>query len=203
MNKKVRYFLLSVLIIIVAAILFSGCYQGKNSSNKIMTNEKIIQSSGFIVNSDSTEMNTSAKGTVFVKGVEGIPEQVQIVALLEIDPDDWGGVVFYIPDGWQISSITSSYPENETRKIPADYVTRWTTADPEYELNTMIEVGRDRNYIPTGGGMGTVVIDLILDENAIQPETFNIMIAVGSDEKDGTKIGGTDYISLEIPIGDH
>ncbi|MDD4572229.1 MAG: hypothetical protein PHN47_07105 [Clostridia bacterium] len=65
----------------------------------------------------------------------------------------------------------------------------------------MIEVGRDRSYTPTGGGIGTVVIDLLIDKNVKhQAKTFNMMIAVGSDEKDGVKIEGPNHISIEIPI---
>lgn len=65
----------------------------------------------------------------------------------------------------------------------------------------MVRVGRGHSYIPTGGGTGTVVIDLVLDKDiTLQPDIFNIMVAVGSDEKDGIKIEGPDHISIEIPI---
>lgn len=70
-----------------------------------------------------------------------------------------------------------------------------------YEYNTMVQVGRDCSYIPTGGGTGTVVLDLVLNKDITpQPETFNIMVAVGSDEKDGVKIEGPDYIEISIPL---
>ncbi|NIK75520.1 hypothetical protein FHS15_000620 [Paenibacillus castaneae] len=102
-------------------------------------------------------MKTAAKGTIFVKGNEGKVEQVQIIASIEIDPNDWGGVAFYIPPKWHISNIMISYPENKTQSKPADYVATWTTADTENEWKAWIEVGRDRSYRPTGGGTGTVV----------------------------------------------
>ncbi|GMQ60744.1 hypothetical protein AN1V17_51470 [Vallitalea sediminicola] len=199
MKIKERYILLTILIII--AILFLATIKTKDSSNEVLVNKDIIQVRSFGVNSYSTEMNTSAKGTVFIKGEESIPEHVQIISWIEIDPDDWGGVAFYIPDQWQISNITSSYPENEAQMTSADYVATWSTTDSKYELNTMIEIGRDRSYIQTGGGTGTVMIDLVLDKNVkVQPETFNIMISVGSDEKDGVMIEGPDSIYIEIPI---
>lgn len=194
--------MLTLLIICIAALLLS-CKNTSISNETVDTtvNENVIQARCFSVNSNSTELNTLAKGTIFIEGADdGIPEHVQIIAWIEIDPNDWGGVAFYIPDNWHVSKIISSYPENETQTKPADYVSTWTTADPKYKLNTMIEVGRNLSYRPTEGGTGTVVIDLVLEENATQPEIFNIMIAVGSDEKGGVKISGPDHIYIEIPI---
>lgn len=191
-----------IFISICLLILLNACGNSNSISKKdIVVNDNIIHTKGFDVSSDSSEMNTSAKGTVYIKGSEKIPEKVQIVVLIEIDPNDWGGVVFYVPDGWSVSGITSSYPENEIQTIPMDYVATWTTADMKSEWKTMIEVGRDRSYIPTGGGTGTVVIDLIPNKNVMQrPETFTTMVSVGSDERDGVKIVGTDSITVEIPL---
>ncbi|WP_066498221.1 hypothetical protein [Abyssisolibacter fermentans] len=201
MKKKAIYIPLALLITIVVSILFSSCHQNKKTSDKTIVNENIIQIKDFRVNSDSTKMNTSVKGTIFIEGTEEIPEHIHIVAWIEVDPDDWGGVVFYIPKKWNVSNIISSYPENKAQALPAEYVTTWHTTDSElYEWHKFIEIGRDHSYIPTGGGTGTVVIDLVPDENAIQQlEKFNIMIAVGCDKKNGIKILETDSISIEIP----
>ncbi|GMQ61775.1 hypothetical protein [Vallitalea maricola] len=189
------------MVIITMAILFSSCGKSNKASDKIVVNDNIIQTKEFSVNSDSTDLNTSANGTVFIKGSEGIPEGIQIVAHIEVDPDDWGGVVFYIPKKWNIESINSSYPENQDTAKPADYIATFSTGDTErYEWDKFVEVGRDRSHIPTGGGTGTVVIDLIADKDVIQQsEKFNITVAVGSDEKDGTKIMETDSTTIEIP----
>lgn len=190
---------IAILVLVCLLIPLSAC---KNSSrNEIRVNKNIILQRGFNISSDSTELNTSAKGTVFIKEVEGNAEEVQIVASIEIDTNDWGGVTFYIANDWNISNITSSYPENESQMIPADYIDTWTTSDPESEWSKRIEIGRDRNYVPTIGGTGTIVIDLFLDkELAPKPETFNIMVAVGSDEKEGVKIIETDNTQISIPL---
>lgn len=199
MNIKSGYILITVLIIIVTFILFSGCINEENSSGNTKVNEGIIRTEAFSVNSVSAGLNTSAEGTLFIRGAEGVPEHVQIIARIEIDPDDWGGVAFYIPDKWQISGIKSSYPEKETQAAPSDYITTLTTGDPDYEWKAIVEVGRDFGRAAGRGGSGTVVIDLIPDKDATdQPGTSGIMIAVGSDEKDGIKICGTDHI--EVPI---
>ncbi|HWQ70943.1 MAG TPA: hypothetical protein VN370_01350 [Desulfitobacteriaceae bacterium] len=200
MKIKAMYILLAILIVIVIAIVLSGCHQNNNPTDKTPVNKNIIQVKDFSVNSDSTKLNTSAKGTIFITGTEGIPEHVKIVVRIEIDPDDWGGVAFYIPKKWNIFNIISSYPEKKAQAIPADYVSTWYTASERYEYYTFIEIGRNHTYKPTGGGTGTVVIDLVSDKNAVeQLETFKIVIAVGSDEKEGVKILETDSTSIEIP----
>lgn len=202
MKIKARHSTPYIFIVAVIAMLLVSCGQNNNASDNTTVNENIIQTKGFSVNSISTGMNTSANGTVFIRGADGTAEHVQIVALIEIDPNDWAGVTFYISDNWHISSIISSYPENKAQSQPArHYVSTWTSKGSKYELSKLIEVGRDRSYIPTGGGSGCVVIDLYPDKNVIQQsETFNMMVAVGSDERDGIKISQPDFITLEIPI---
>ncbi|WP_202080437.1 hypothetical protein [Caldalkalibacillus salinus] len=181
----------------MSTILFLLISIKENLVHDTAVNEKVDQIRDFSVNTDSTDLNTSVKGTVFIRGEEGIPEHVQIVASIEIDPNDWGGVAFYVPDKWYISNIKSSFTANETQSKPRDYVSTWTTE--EHERNAFIEVGRD-----TGGGTGTLVIDIVPDQNVINPsETFNISVSVGSDEKNGTKIVGTDSISVPISLTDN
>lgn len=73
-----------------------------------------------------------------------------------------------IPNHWDISNITSSYPENNKEKKPEKYVSTWTTADTKKEWNKMIEIGTDHSYIPTGGGKGVVVIELDINKEHIK-----------------------------------
>ncbi|MBO8172474.1 MAG: hypothetical protein H0Z33_11325 [Bacillaceae bacterium] len=196
---KARYILFAGLTITVPTMIFLLISTDKKTFHNTTVNENIIQIRDFSVNSDNTDLNTSVNGKVFIRGEEGIPEHVQIVASVEIDPKDWGGVAFYIPDHWYISNVTSSYPENEMQSKAADFVSIWTSDDKKYEWNAMIEVGRDRRYIPTGGGTGTVIIDIVPDQDInLQSETFSIKAEVGSEDKDGIKIFGPD--SIEVPI---
>jgi hypothetical protein len=64
----------------------------------------------------------------------------------------------------------------------------------------MIEIGRNRSYKSTGGGTGTVVINIQPDNKAIsKTDVFTIGVEVGSKEEDGgIKIMGTD--SVEVPV---
>ncbi|UUX91145.1 hypothetical protein [Methanoplanus endosymbiosus] len=208
MNNKSGYAILSVIVVLViisVAVIYSGILSGNNSGDNPVENKDIIQIRGFSVNTDSTELTTSAKGTLFIKGSEGIPENIQIVAGIEIDPEDWGGVAFYIPDGWHISDITSSFPENKTGAMPPEYyVATWTPAEYESEWSAMIEVGRDHTFMPVGGGTGTVLIDLVPDKNAVNMSwNSNISVVVGSDEKNGVRICGTDSIGIPISVMDN
>lgn len=201
MKIKTRYFLMLIVwITFVTCITLQLSSKQERSFYDATVNKKIVQVKNFNVNSDSVEMNTSVKGTVFVSGDDGKVDHIRIVAWIEIDPDDWGGVAFYIPDKWQISNIISSYPENEAQ-LPADYVSTWTTGDTElYEWRRMVEVGRDRSYRSTGGGEGTVVIEIVPDEKADPPKLINLGVEVGSADNGNYKVMGTDSIEIPIPL---
>lgn len=169
------------------------------SEQSKLVNEGIVQIKSFEVESVSTDLDTSIIGTIFIREGEDATLQAQIVASIEIDPSDWGGIVLYIEDTWKVINIASSYPENNEGKLPSDYISTWHTVDERTEMNTMIEIGRDRSYIPTGGGIGTVLIDLAYEDKNI-PDTCKIVVGVGSDEKNGTKVAAPDNITIEIPL---
>jgi len=195
MKIKTLFILLAVMMIAIAAILLPGCQQ-RNNPAIVKVNEKIIQIKDFSVNSDSTELKTSAKGTIFVKGAEGVPEHIQIVVWIEIDPDDRGGVAVYVPKKWYIANVISSFPEKKAEAIPGQYVSSWATASDDYKWQKFIEIGRTAARLtPKGGGAGTVVIDLVPENTIQQSETFDITVTVGSD---GNAIG-TDSTSIKIP----
>lgn len=135
---------------------------------------------------------------MFVKGEHGQFEQIQIVAEIEIDPLDWGGVAF-------ISLIIGRFPvlqaviRNQLTLIPEDYISIWKTSGKDASWRTMVEVGRDRSYVPTGGGTGTVMINLIPEQISMSTsESIAIGIEVGSKEENGKRMMGTD--SIEVPL---
>lgn len=194
--KKI-YGLFIAIILIMSTVFFFGC-ESKNINSETKANENIMKIKDFMVRTDSTNLNTSVKGSIFVKGAEGIPEHIQIVAHIEVDKDDWGGVVFYIPKKWQVSNIVSSYSANGSQATPEENIATFHTKAEKYDWYKFIEVGRNRNHIATGG-TGSIVIDLIPIKNEIkQSEKYNITVAVGSDERNGVKIIETDSTSIEI-----
>lgn len=79
------------VIVILALMIFWPRFQ-ETSEHTSTVNDHIVKTRGFVINADSTDLVTSAKGTVFIKADEGIPTHAQIIATIEIDPQDWGGV---------------------------------------------------------------------------------------------------------------
>mgnify|MGYP001482871029 CR=1 FL=1 len=193
----------AAIIMILLITIIIGCKQDLDHSDRVITNEKIIQFQDFDVTSESTELETSIRGTVFLSGKGGVPEHAQIVAMIAIDPEDWGGVGIQLSDQWNISSITSSYPEGKEDKAPEHYTSVWTTAgEAEHGWNKIIEIGRDtERWTPTGGGTGTIVIELDIDDkNKSKSDVFSMTVGVGSKEKDGIRSLHPDWKLIEIPI---
>lgn len=198
MKKRFKYLIvLFMFIAIVFVLLFSNT--NKNEANEPVVNGNIIQVKNFDLDAKSTNLKTMTQGSIFVESEKQHIDHIKIVAHIEIDPADWGGVAFYIPDQWSVSSITSSYPEHQSKLKPAEYVSTWMDSSDDSSWRTMIEIGRERNYIANGGGTGTIVIELSPDKKGMSPsESLNIGIEVGSEDKAGKRVMGTD--SVEIPV---
>ncbi|GIP17336.1 hypothetical protein J40TS1_29780 [Paenibacillus montaniterrae] len=153
----------------------------------------------FSVESITAKQNTSAKGSIFVWGDKEVPQQIRIVASFEIDPEDFGGVTIYIPKKWYIANILSSYPEDQKTSLHP-YASE-TDMNLGNEWRNKVEVGVTNLQDPAGGGSGTIIIDLVPDDKAILPsETFNIMVSVGSDTKDGVRSIGVNSIKIPISV---
>lgn len=198
MKRNILYLHLSFITLFTTMI--SGCDQSHVKPREVTINENIIHSKGFYVNSESTELNTSVRGTIFISGKEESIENVKIVSTIKIDPKDWGGVVFYVPNNLNISNIITSYPETKNGIKTKDFVTIWNNSDNEYGMNKMVEVGTNR-YTPTGGGNGTVVINLsVKDKNQIKMEKFKILVGVGSEGEDGNRSIHPDTKLVKVTI---
>ncbi|AKG54352.1 hypothetical protein DGWBC_1732 [Dehalogenimonas sp. WBC-2] len=143
-------------------------------------------------------MGTKAKGSVILFGAEGVTERINIITWVEIDPNDWGGVSFYISQEWSVSGITSSYPKSATQD--GESVVIWRTADQSAEYDKWIEIGADHTaYTPTGGGTGVVIIELdYIGKKTDSAKPFSVMVGVGSDDKDGIMIRHPDFKVIEV-----
>jgi hypothetical protein len=198
-----KHTLLVLIIIILFATLISGCKQDPNNPKQVTTNENIILTKDFYINSESTDLKTSVQGTVFLYGEDGVPDHAKIVAFVEIDPNDWGGIGISLSDQWNILSITSSYPEGKEDKTPEDYASVWYTAEEtRHGWKKRIEIGRDTHrWTSTGGGKGTVVIELEINEENKDPlDAYRMSVGVGSEEKDGIRSIHPDYEIIKIAI---
>lgn len=194
--------ILLAVLIIIATTAVSCDYNRGFQPSEYTTNENIIKSQSFYVSSESTDLDTWISGTIFLSGEDGVVEHAKIVAMVQVDPEDWGGISFLVPYGWRISEITSSYPEDKNID-PAESVNMMYTGGKAesygFEYNEWITVGDYPSFTPTGGGEGTVIIELDAPEDA-SIETFNILVGVGSNIKNGVKIGYPDHKVIEIPL---
>nr|WP_154958380.1 hypothetical protein [Paenibacillus xylanexedens] len=198
MKNRSKYLILLFMFIAIVSVLIL-LNINTNEANEPLVNGNIIHVKNFDLNAKSTNLKTMTEGTIFVEGEKEQINHIKIVAHVDIDPTDWGGVAFYIPDQWSVSSITSSYPEHQSKLKPAEYVSTWKNSSDDSSWRTMIEIGRERDLTANGGGTGTIVIGLSPDQKGVTPsESLKIGIEVGSKEKDGKRIMGTD--SVEIPI---
>ena len=190
-----KFKLVFPILVALALVIVFIVVKNNNASSLEHTstvNDDIAFVQSFNLSAGSTDLNTSVQGTIFVKENNSI----QIAAFVDIDPEDWGGVAFYIPNGWIIANISSNYPEQQQS---ANNVSIWTTTDAKW--NTMIEVGRNREYKQSEGGRGTVIIDLVPSSNTRTDVERSISVEVGSSEVNGVKTMGTDFIEIPISFG--
>lgn len=97
------------ILLLFVMLSFTACGSDKGKDNPATINHGIIQVKEFEVSTGPEDSNTEAKGHVYVrKNEDNI--SIAVVASLVIGEQDWGGVAFYIPAGWNIVNVLSSYP---------------------------------------------------------------------------------------------
>jgi hypothetical protein len=195
----------SIYILIFILILATvSCGHNSGVLNRMPENEGVINFKDFYVGSESTDLETLTRGTVFIKKDDFSNYLVQIVAWVEIDPMDRGGVGFTIPFGWKVTSITSSYPDGRRDYNPEDYVETWQTRDYWFnEWSTRVNIGCSlQGGSPSGGGAGSVVIELesTSKEPNPYPGFFKTIIGVGYEEREEYNVLHTDYERIELSL---
>ncbi len=184
-------------MLLLIALLLAGCIQDMATTNTPI-NQNLLQVKNFNISTDLATDNTSAVGDIyFQKSADHIT--VTILASINIGANDWGGVSFYIPKGWEISNILSSYPDDNMASEKSEAVV-WSTEDADYLWDSYIEIGHDYNQQPTGGGKGTVLLELVNNENNSDADSFTLMVTVGSDMQNDSAIIGTNTLTIEIDI---
>ncbi|CAM3273203.1 hypothetical protein PALU110988_12770 [Paenibacillus lupini] len=185
-----------VTVLIVQHIFFQ-----EKLNDYTVVNDGIVLTKEFSVKSHTANQNTSATGTIFVWGEKQMADRMRIVASYEIDPKDYGGITVYIPKKWYISNILSSHPENQKTSLQP-YASEGDMSLGK-EWRNQVVIGVDYLGKPSGGGTGTIIIDLISDQKTILPsENFNITVAVGSDTdpNNGVRSVGVDFIKIPISV---
>lgn len=201
MGQAKRYILIILAAIALIALVYV-VYVGSGDDNQQETqiNDGLLASKSFSVDSKSTNLETCVKGTIFLSGEDGVLKNVKIVAEVIVDPEDWGGAAFYVPKGWDIDEITSSWQANG-QPLDGESVGVWKTGSTDYEWNKFIEIGTEHNWTPSGGGRGLLIIELSVSEGAlIGSSVFNLMVAIGFEEREGIKVMHPDYEVIETSI---
>jgi hypothetical protein len=199
MKSKVSIFIIvcffSALLVFAALKSFSS--DSKNASEYIQPNEGVVSFKDFYVSSNSTNLNTFARGTIFVEKDESDNYTAQIVAWIDIDPMDWGGISFTLPFGWEVAKITCSYPDTS-----ANIVT-WESSNDDFDKwHQIVEIATSHVESPSGGGSGSIVIELATSPKGQEPsKALEIMVGVGSDGNASTYYGlWPDFETVEVPI---
>lgn len=191
-----KYFAVWASLLLVLFV-FTGC-NGKVKDVPATINQNVIQVKEFEVSTDLSDDNTVAKGNIYaIKNDNSV--KINILAAISIGDRDWGGVFFYIPEGWNIASVLSSFPDGSGNESGYNAAI-WNTSDTESEWKSYVEIGHELNQTPTGGGTGTVSIELTSDKNNSLSDDFSLLVSVGSELKDGVPVVGTSSTSVQLEI---
>lgn len=185
-------------LILVISPLLTACAKQEGVTVNNPVNQNLLQVENFNISTDLATDNTSAVGDIyFRKTAERIT--VTILVSINIGANDWGGVAFYIPKGWDISNILSSYPDVNIPNKKSEAVI-WSTEDADSPWGSYIEIGHEHNQQPTGGGKGTVLLELVNNENNIDAVSFALMVTVGSEIQNGIPSIGTNSLTIETEL---
>ncbi len=153
----------------------------------------------FTVSADKCE--TWASGTIQVFEKEQSLLSVRILAELQIGPEDFGGVAFYLPAGCVLENVSCTYPEIGGAAGSDPPVNVWTTEGENEKYTTAIEIGRSRDEIPGGGGTGTVIIEASYPRDSGDPiRSMAFGVECGAEEKDGYVIMGIEHSEIVVEI---
>jgi hypothetical protein len=152
-----------------------------HNDDDIFANVNVINYKDFFLSAESLGLTSSIRGTIFIKGDVNQPNQrhAQISAWIELDPQDWGGVGFYLKEGsgWEVTSVTTDYPQGYP--VPETETFVFTS-----DWNRSVAIGRqwpwrERKNHP--GGKGSFIMELDPDHTKKDlPEDFTIGISIGS-----------------------
>jgi hypothetical protein len=180
MAKKTLKILAS-LALVAALGLNPACT--KTDTKLSSVNENVIASWGFHLDASSVNLTTRTSGTIFAKssGEKISDRKVVISARVDIDPVDWGGVSFSIPAGWEVSAVTTDYPQGSPD--PQNHTSTIYTGSVQ-EFQRVVEIGNTKHgAAEPQGGTGSVIIELVpMPDNKDIGDSMEIAIALGSAE---------------------
>ncbi len=160
-------------------------------------NNAVEHYENFSVSTESVGLNTHVNGAVFVFRDEAKPKEprLQIVAWMEIDPDDFGGITFRLPAGWDVANITSDYPENGDSS--GEYIQTLREGAAIGYNRVWVEVGNGWT-MPHDGGQGMIVIDIkLFPPQSTPPDGLELVVGAGSSDKN---VFYPCFTRLQVPL---
>lgn len=183
-------------IILLTALALSGCERQWSGLWQVDMNKGLAEAKPFAVSTRDTKETTAAKGNIYIQEQEE-GWTATVVAAIAIGQGDWGGVAFYFPKGWRIEHLLSSYPDG-TDALRAEQAIAWERGSDKTQWGSLVEIGRDRDQVPTSGGTGTVVIRLVMEQEETGTMTFPLLISVGSELEQGVPRWGIETTTVEV-----
>jgi hypothetical protein len=170
----------AIFLVLTLFGLISISCRGASSNPPYQVNTELINFKDFFISAESINLGTSVRGTIFVKGDIKNPKEriIQIAAWVEVDPNDWGGVGFYIDHPWKVTSVSTDFPQGNTK--PEQQFRIFTSGDPSAPL--YLTIGNSKDSPSNGrGGKGSVIMELgpISSEQNL-PENLEMTVGVGS-----------------------
>ncbi|MGI6497425.1 MAG: hypothetical protein ACOX0U_01035 [Oscillospiraceae bacterium] len=184
-------------LVLLLFLLFSlaGCKE-KTAKSIPQVNQDLTENKSFAVSTQYSGENTIVKGNVYVQDY-GDQVVVTLLAAVVITQTDWGGVAFHIPKGWHLTKALSSYPDgSDVQRTQQAAV--WTAADSASDWGSFVEIGRNKNQIPTSGGTGSVVLEMQPDDIRHRDDTCTILVSVGSGIRNGIPVAGTHSTRVDV-----
>ncbi len=174
--------MLFLVLMLVMGITVISC--GNTETTPAPVNEDVISYRDFSLSAASVNLKTMTEGTIFIRGnrEKAGERRVQISVWVEIDPEDWGGISFNIPQGWEVSEVTSDYPQGNPH--PESYTMTLQNAGADQKYSRIVEIGSTRHgAAQPQGGTGSVIIELVpASGNKDIGDNMEILIALGSSE---------------------
>lgn len=200
LNRKIHWLKSALtLYILCSFFVLSGCTQ-----DTLAENTKILQicgNSNFSILSGNT--GTEATGTILVYDREEGMLGVRIISSINVGVEDWGGVAFYLPAGCSLGDIMCTYPETNESIENNSPIEVWYSGSDDGEFDTVIEIGRSRDFKSTGGGSGTVVIDASYvcgNEQKNIASSLKFSVECGARLENGNIIWGDEHNEILVAI---
>jgi hypothetical protein len=147
-----------------------------------LVNVNVLHCQDFYLDTKTVDLATYTQGTIFVTRDEAHPTipHLQIVAWMEIDSRDFGGIQFKIPIGWKLTNLVTDYPQSG--EDPALHITTWYGPEGEDYYRILINIGGVWSiYDEVKGGKGMIVINIEPSGYLSElPDSLELNIGAGS-----------------------